>query len=348
MFFPTQQLAKKLTVRRVAGLLALVAFGSGFALHTHAQIGAPNETLSQNLMQEGVIVSISPRVPSPNQTARITLTSYRHDLKKAFIAWYRDGELVQADRGLATYDFVTGASGSQERISFIVETATGLQVSEEITVRPAIVTIHWEALTYTPALYRGRSLYTPQSTLRFVALPEFVTTNGTMLPPEELVYTWKKGAYPIPGTSGYGKQSIEVPGDLFDGNTEITVEVESLDGTYKGSHTIEVPKRSPQILLYEFHPLLGVRYAHAIDSEYALREDEVALLAEPFNFEGARRETPEMTYAWNVDRQPISARSLLTLRRPEEEGEAQARISLTLSRTDRLLQRVFTQVHITF
>lgn len=348
MFFFTTQCTTNLTALRIATVLSIVALGAGFAPPTHAQIGVPNETLSQNLMQEGVIVSVNPRVPAPNQSARITLTSYRHDLKKAFIAWYRDGELVQADRGLATYDFVTGASGSQQKISFVVETAAGLQITEEITIRPAIVTIHWEALTYTPALYSGRSLYTPQSTLRFVALPEFVTTNGTVLPPEELVYTWKKGAYPIPGTSGYGKQSIEVPGDLFDGNTEITVEVESLDGSHKGSHTIEVPKRSPHILLYEFHPLLGVRYAHAIDNEYTLREDEVALLAEPFNFEGSRREAPQIEYAWNFDRQPIVARSLLTLRRPEEEGNAEAHISLNLSHTDRLLQRVFTQVHITF
>ena len=48
-----------------------------------------------------------------------------------------------------------------------------------------------QARRYTPPFYKGKKIFTSESVIKFIAIPNFVTSNNKKIPASDLVYTWK-------------------------------------------------------------------------------------------------------------------------------------------------------------
>ena len=137
-----------------------------------------------------VTIQVIPKIPAPNQEVLVTLESFSADLNRAEIVWFLNGKRQQRGTGLKTLQFKVGEVGSSSRLNITITTQTGKIINEELIFRPADVDILLTAHTYIPPFYRGRALPSSKSKITLTAVPKFVTTNGTRLSPDNLVYTW--------------------------------------------------------------------------------------------------------------------------------------------------------------
>ena len=108
-----------------------------------------------------------------------------------------------------------------------------------------------------------------------------------------------------------------------------------------GRGRIVIPAAEPFTVFYEQDPLRGMRFERALGCTYALRNEEVTIVAEPFYFSVDRRASPSLTYAWRLDgsslQNPGLDESSLTLRQITA-GEGEASLSLSIQNVAQILQ----------
>lgn len=249
------------------------------------QFGIPTEEETRILALKNFLnVKVSPEAPFPKDNVIITVSSSQTNLDVADISWFVNGVRKSLGSGNTKYEFVAGETGSIYVIDIVISTQEGDKFNKTITIRPAGVDLFWEANTYTPGMYKGKPLASPESTVRIVALPNFKTTNGNALSAKDLLYTWKVGEKTISGQSGLGKQMLETKAPKPFGKLEVSVKVSSAGGTYYSERSIKIPVSDPEVLIYEVKPLLGTLFNSVFEKSYYFTSNETTLRAEPYFF----------------------------------------------------------------
>ncbi|MDO8483093.1 MAG: hypothetical protein Q7S86_04735 [bacterium] len=316
---------------------------------------APCVTLAQNLEslggQSGVLlVRTVPARPAPHQFVTVIIESFSIDLDRSSISWFLNSGLSKDASNQKSFSFKTGGPGSTSNILIVVKTFEGEVIQETLNVRPGTVDVVWEADSYTPPFYKGKSLFPFQGTVKVVALPNIVTSGGGTLSAKNLIYNWKVDGHPATAASGYGKNFIFFKGDVPLKAANITVEVSSVDQSYVAEGNTVITPIQPGIVFYEDSPLLGVLQNRAIFGNITLRDEEIKVVAIPYFVGVSERERSGLSYDWRLNGQKITGsldKSALSFRQ-EKEAVGNATVSLEISSPSRIFQTVTSEINLLF
>ncbi len=311
-----------------------------FAFKAHGQLNM--ETV--NNIGDSVNITTVPEFPGENQDISVRIESFSFDLNSSEIIWVLDG--VVKDKGVGKKDFYfkTGGIGTASLIKILIKTKEGKSIEKSMVVNPAGVDIVWQADSYVPPFYKGKALYSYQSRITIIALPDVANSEGLKINPSNLIYKWTKDGKVLGGISGYGKNKFSFQKSILSSPTEIEVEVTSSDKNIKTSGSITLDPVEPKVVIYENNPLYGVIYEKAIANEFKLNGTEIALTATPYFFNNDEVNNKKIKYDWNMNGQNISDRQNargITFRNTDG-GKGSTEISVDLQNNENELQSART------
>lgn len=298
---------------------------------------------------EPVTFSVVPDYPKPNEIVFISTQSFSTDLNKAIFKWTVNGKIYAEGAGMKNINIKTGKAGSLTTVSVEVSTADFGVIKNDITFRPAEVTLLWQADTYVPAFYKGKALHSFNGAFKVTAIPEFFNASGKRINPKNLIYTWKKNGNVDGDASGFGKDSFitSQTSYLRDGE-DVSVEVSSSKDNLAGSASISVAPSVPEINLYENSPLYGIIYEHALTDNLNLSSEEITLRAEPFFTSVENPVGGTLNFDWTLNGASVDAfqnKNEITLRKA---GSTRGRsdIGLIIQNRSKVLQSASASITI--
>jgi hypothetical protein len=244
--------------------------------------------------------TVMPAIPKAHEEVSIDVENYSYDLNAALITWSVNGRKQSEGRGQTHFVFTTGNLGETSTIKVTISPQGAATFSKEFTFTPSEISLIWEAQTYTPPFYKGKSLFADEAEATVVAMPKFIQ-NGKTISKENLIYTWKLGGDVLQGKSGYGKYFMTFTGGYFGGAEQIDVAVSSVDGAVHGTGSVTINPTQTQVLVYQNHPLYGLLTNSAIGDSAQLQNKEISLVAVPFFFSRFFGNAPDVTIDWQMN-----------------------------------------------
>lgn len=307
----------------------------------------PAVALAQQTLPNTLVLSLSPQNPRPGELVTVEVKTTSYDLSRADIGWLKDKNLAESGLGLTKYTFKAGTRGETTEVTVIVRTENELVFERSVLVRPATVDIIWETNNVSHPFYKGKSLYSQLSVIKFIAMPELVDQDGLFIPAENIYYTWKKDNEVLGSKSGYGKNSLLIDEVVLRTPLEIEVLAESKDRNYAASGKLSVDTVNPTILAYEDSPLYGTLFNRALVGNFSLGSKEISIEVYPFYFNTANRNA--LAYTWRINGRAVSGFEgpYLTLRNTTE-STGSSRIRLDVSNPKSLVESASENFTITF
>lgn len=324
------------SLKRKACKFLVLNFGFAFCILSFAFIGRAAPLFPP---QGQVQLILSPEFPEPNQIVTVTARSFSFDPDVTFLSWTYNGSNVASGKGIKTYSFHVGPTGSLHRIS-VSASAKGTTFSDTMTFRVSDILVAWEAQTYTPPGYRGKALPTSGALVRVHALPQLFISAAQTLNPDNLVYQWKIDDQDARDQSGRGKTFFSFRVANGRGVTHrVSVIAESEDKTVRAFAKADIRVEDPQILFYEDKTLEGPRYERAAQHFSVAGGEETRLRAEPFFF--LRGSIDALNYQWRVDGRALGAgeKPRQFLLRTEQGSIGSHHVSLDVENPFQLFQR---------
>lgn len=296
--------------------------------------------LPSGIAPEKLLLSSAPTAPAPYQNVTIIAESYLTDLNRAVITWTVNGKQVDRGVGKTQIKVTMGAVGSELVIRAVANTPDQGNITSSLTLTAAAVTLIIEGETYTPPLYEGRALYSPNATAKITAIPQLLR-GGSLVPPGDLVYTWKKDGKNVPTASGYGKSSYTVSPGFLTRPLRIEVEVSNVNQTVLARSAVELTTTPPLVVMYEKDPALGLIRERALETSYQLKNKEITVAAIPYFFSTPSPRGSSISYVWKMNGQAIANQSidpsLLTLRQ-NGEVTGQGFVGVEVNHASQILQ----------
>lgn len=286
-----------------------------------------------------ISLRMTPEFPGSFTPVSVTLDALGVDLDRAKISWFLNEQLSKTGIGEKNFSFKTGALGESSRLIVSVETLTSGTLNTAATIIPAEANLVWEPVAYAPPFYKGKRLYTYESPIRVIAIPEIIE-NGRRLSPDELIFKWKENYKLIQSASGGGKDTITIRSSVPLKETVVSVEISTLDNAITAVGSISAEPGQPQVLFYENSPLYGILWNRALTSPFALAQKEIAVLAAPYFFGVQTATDSKLQYDWTLNGAPVTsvgAKNILTLRQ-ESEQIGLALLGLRIANTKGLFQ----------
>lgn len=337
---------KKLQLKTLI-LAASFAFAqSAFAI-TAADLPIPTQIPD---LEEQIDGSMTPSYPAPGEKVTIVLEAYGTDLNSATIVWSVNGTETLRGKGQKTFSTVAGKLGEQQVIRASILPLNGLSVTKTFYVNPQSVDVIWQADTYTPPFYRGKAMFSPQTKVTLVAMPNVINQNGTQVNPGEATYKWKKDFVVQGKNSGYGAQTFSYKGDILMQPVNIGLEV-SIEGGNTAETYLDLAPTSPEIGMYEQSPIYGTLYNRevSIGLDFA-NSSERSILAIPYFFGTASRKSDKLSYEWAINGTKISvptSQNTMTFRN-SENLDGRSEIGVLISNTDNFLEGALSGTIINF
>lgn len=309
---------KKVTSSLAIGSLIFFGFLSvSFAQETPTLPREARQTLE---------ITLLPEHPQANSPVRIQISNYSTDMKSAYTTWIVNGTVVKKGYGETEYTVMTGKLGIATTVSVSATTQEGKIITGTKTIRPADLDLVWQADSYTPPFYKGKALYPNQGHVRVIAIPNFIGASGKAFNPKNLVYKWQRNGDVEGGASGYGKNIFEFDGPAVLQTENITLTVETLDKSIGGQKAISFDPSDSRVLLYEDHPLYGIRLERALSNGVSLSDNQIKIAAVPYFFSVTKRSDESLIYSWSInntlDSSLTPSQSYLTFRKTGDGGIA--------------------------
>lgn len=315
-----------------------------------ASLFDPNTDLPTGI-DEQLTITQNPQIPRPGDTVSVQLTSYVTDLNRSTITWTLDGRNVSSGVGITRFEFQAPAGGSSSRLVVTINKNGGGTISRTIVVSPADVDLIYEANTYVHPFYKGKKLFTSESSLTFIAIPNFVSSNGATIKAENLSYIWRVNGSVQQSVSGYGRNKFLTRGSLIERPMQISVEVTAPNSTLQASQSINVQSTKPEMTLYENNPLLGVMYDKAIQGTFVLERPQVDFEGIPYFFSGSYKDDPNFDFNWYINGTDVASKApnenYMVLRNDQNQ-EGTALISVSTSHITNMLQTANTSLELDF
>ncbi len=294
-----------------------------------------------------VITDLTPEIPGPFQDVVVRLISYSIDLNRSKINWSVNGKSLGGGTGDIRRTITTGGLGSATIINATITAPDGRTQTEQIRIAPATVDLVWQADDeYVPPFYKGKALYSHQAPITIVALPAFVRRDGARINPKNLIYKWIRDTVVLDAQSGYGKDSIVLSETTPSDDVNITVEVSSTDDTIRAKGVMQLTSTNPRVLMYENHPLLGIRYEKALRDEVPLNGEEMEIRAVPYFFSSAG--INNLVYKWFLNDNPFAnqIKPSVVVRSAGEKGVAS--VGVRVDHKNNTFQRSSSSVMVNF
>ncbi len=292
-----------------------------------------------NTSLDGIDIALTPLNPAPGDSVTVSVDSYSTDLDNAAITWYIGGKAYAKGNGLKSIDITAPAVGKSMQVIASIITAEKASIQKTVTIRSGDVDLVWESSGYLPPFYQGKVAAANQNTMKFIAIPHFVSKTGTPIDPKTLVYQWSNGSDAFGDQSGYGKQSLVVPSNIIPQPLAINVQVTSAtDPNVGGEAALTITPQSPSILFYQDDPLYGILYNSAIGKSFRLFHNEVKIAAAPFGFDV---NDSSLLYNWNINNilqnSLTASRSIVLRVNSGQQGSSDVNLSMA-NQGNRILQ----------
>jgi len=247
-------------------------------------------------IEEQISVSLSVANPQPNQPFNISVRSFSSNLNKASIYWYENNELKSSGVGDLSQSYVAPGIGKSLIIGLRIETIEGNLIVKEYEISPALVDLIYETQTYTPPFYKGKAIYTHQSTATIYALPSIIE-DGIKKNPSSLIYTWEVNGSVQQDSSGRGRDVFLYEGRILSQSTLITITVESDTSNQVAINDIFLEPADAEVLLVQEHPLYGMISNNNIETD----SDYVVIHAIPLFSSIFSKESSSLDYVWSLN-----------------------------------------------
>lgn len=317
-------------------LLTVIVLVCSMTTTVHAQFALP-------ALQTPLQFVLDPVYPKPGDDVKVTLRSYGLDVAASDVGWYVAGELVAAGAGLTTITTNAEDLGVEKVVSVIVRPDATTEVFDEVVIRPVALDLLWEADTYTPALYRGRALPSPDAHIRAEARAYFVRADGSRVADRDIVYTWRINNKVIASVSGRGKGQAILPAPRLFANDTLSVDAVSVDGVFRAEAKTFVPGTEPRLVLYQEDPLNGLMLSQSLGTAAAIPDSEVTVAVLPYFSLAKHPGEPQLEYQWKVNGKILAADPTDPFRllvRLTEGSQARASVELFVDHTQSLFQAV--------
>ncbi|HWO07726.1 MAG TPA: hypothetical protein VNM40_04075 [Candidatus Paceibacterota bacterium] len=257
------------------------------------------EAQSDIIFERQLDLTLTPAHPAPGQTVQLSIQTYALDLRRSMVVWYvNDREILRGiDRREASV--VVGNLGTETAIRVIAEDEEGLVATAEAIIRPTEIDLLWEADSYVPPFYGGRTLPGTNSTIRAQAIARFRTPSGAPIDDSNIVYTWYRNDAIV--ADGRGKSSVTVSGPSLFGADTLRVVAVSADKTLSAETSVRIPAVDPFVMLHENHPLFGVLYHRSLEPGATTLETEQKVTAVPYFADIVSPGEPSLLYEWTVN-----------------------------------------------
>jgi len=289
-----------------------------------------------------VNITLTPKYPQPGQQVTATVTSNSENVSAATILWVLDDTIEQQEIGGVSFTLDVGDVGTSQTLSVLVRRSNGEIFTAKTIINPSEVTLLWEADTYTPPFYKGRSLFSSGSRVRAEAIVNFISSDGTAYSPEQLNYVWRKDNTVLGSQSGSGSSSLITAGPKFLGEYILSVEVTSPDGMQISRSSVQITTTDPIILLYERDPLTGIQYHNAIGIDHIFTgSSQFQVQASPYYMDAQSENDNALGYSWSINNESVfgleNAPSVLSVQLETDE-KIDTTISVNIVHSRHLLQ----------
>jgi len=278
-------------------------------------------------------ISLTPAHPSPGEIVRLEVSSALLDLQIGEIIWYANEKEIARGPGKTTIELTAPALGAQTRVRALYIEEGFERAKADSTIRPVEIDLLWESDSYTPPWYKGRALPSAGTNVRLEAIPRFVRTDGTRVNSADIIFTWKRNGYAIPGTSGRSRSKVLIESPALFATDDISVEARSADGVFAGEASVRIPSSEPVLSLYENHPLFGVLHHNALSAANQLEEEEISFTAIPYFADATSPRDQALVYEWRVSTNVIpndpAQPNEITINAEGSSGNAQIDLSLS-------------------
>ena len=291
-----------------------------------------------------ITLSSLPENPAPGQSVTITAVSYVIDINTANLVWVVGGVQKQKGIGATTLTIKAPPLGKTTTVSVGGSLPTGQQISNSIDIKSGEIDMIVETDGYIPPFFLGKILPVYQNVVRIIAIPHLANSSGVEYDPATLVYKWTADTGTVlSDQSGYGRQSIDIPGSLVPRAYSMTVDATTRDGTNQISGTASVIPQAPSLTFYPVDPLYGPLYNRSIgDSLYIGSQKETSVIAAPFGLNYIASATNSILRSWminDVDHPELDSGDIVVLRAPDG-ASGSSNITLTMSSQNNILQRL--------
>lgn len=191
------------------------------------------------------------------------------------------------------------------------------------------VDLLWQAETYAPPFYKGRGLWSNQSRIHFMAIPQGLGD------PAKLDYKWIKNGTVLGNISGIGKNYIFFSDSVLSRPQNVKIEITRPSialGGYEeyevlASASVILAPMSPTLLVYENNPLYGFMFHREISGTHELEEKEITFSAFPLFFSATSRADSAISYQWRTNVGEAETRNSVTYRTPDDaSGSSEVRV----------------------
>ena len=263
---------------------------------------------------------------------RVTLNieSFSLQLDTQNIVWSIDGKVVLEGKGKKKFTTLAPMSGVEKKVMVVVD--NNVPVKKIFILRTKDLSLYVESVDgYVPVWYRGRSRITEESVAKIIVVPaSFPAIDGDT----ESVYSWSKGGFRDQNQSGTNRQGYALKLNPFNNNETISVKVDGFE-----KEVIITPQRT-SLSLYEYSPLIGMRFNAILDSNITLIKEDVTLEAVPWFFSLLERNSSRMSIVWTVNGLPVQnpANKLSLNVRKGSQTKGVAKVGIAVKHKDRTLQ----------
>ncbi len=294
---------------------------------------------TENTVGGNVYSQVLPNDPSPNQDVSINLTSYDFNLDLSQIVWTINNQIVASGLGLKKINFKLGNQNSPSIVNVSIVSPLGQRVLKTFNFNPGTVDLLWQANTYTPSFYQGKSLPSLGSTIKLLAIPNITDGQKNKIPDSRLVFNWYKNDKLLSESSGIGKNTTDIKLDNIISQTNIKVNVSSLTGNSAvGSTTIRVV--NPQVI---FYPNNSSSTIYSALGNVISGGSVVNIIAEPYYFSLDDLINQSIIFQWLSGNKIISNTPNLYL---DNNRPNSLPLTLVVSNQNSILQKVSKDVTI--
>lgn len=290
---------------------------------------------------EAISIKMTPEYPGPNEEINVALRSFSTDLDRSIITWSVDGVPVAGGLGKKEINGRMSETGEETVIRAVIETEEGMIVERIIEYTPSDVILVAEPKTYIPPFYKGRSIFTKESEILISTLPVISRDGNNSLNPNDLIYTWKVNSTVDGAKSGVGQQSYVYKGERIVGPLTIKVTVEDPRSSLVAVGSIDIEEHSPEVLVYENNPVLGLISIKNIAGNVTISRPEVQLDAIPYFFSVVNRNSQDIRYEWSISNNEVANSSSIVLAN-EDEQRGSIILSLVADIKSKMLHRSAT------
>lgn len=293
-------------------------------------------------------VDVSPETPGPNQDVTISLESYTFNINSSQVKWFINDKLATEGTGLKNFTFNTGVSGSKTIVSLKITPKEGKELVQQFTFSPISVDLMWQANTYTPPFYRGKALFSPESEVTFIALPN-ITNNGS-IDDSDAIYRWSED-YRVKGDkSGFGANTFLYKAPII--IKPVTIQANSYSANnprLKGVGTVTIEPFATRGIFYEDHPIYGLLLNRALVGSASIDRAEKRITVMPFYFSGSNKNL-DMTYKWSIGSVPLDIpvyQNGITVRKTEA-SEGRALVTVDITNEKNILQTLRAGINVLY